>query len=380
MNVTKRQLGVNYLAGTGLILSAVLLIQGAMLLRAGGHGFGLLTGLVPSVSLISVRLWLDDSRLDDDQIWRIATWGGLGIACLTLANTGILLVHEFVTPVLNTMATMLIANVGAGGVAGILIGWSREHARTTRQLSEKNAVLTRVLRHDIRNAAGIILGSADIIRADDPDIAEELTPIQRKAEELIELGDAARYIDETIDPADRLGPVDAVPLIERRVDRIAAENPGATIETRLTRSAWVHADELLGVVVRELLENAVEHAGSGTPHVQVSIGDNPIRDQVTITVSDDGPGVPERELLLLSSGEEAQLEHSLGTGLWLVKWLVQRFNGSLSIESGEGDGTDVEVRLPRGRRPGDSANRPTDTAVYAVGERSVDSGGGMSTP
>jgi signal transduction histidine kinase len=87
----------------------------------------------------------------------------------------------------------------------------------------------------------------------------------------------------------------------------------------------------------------------------VTIALRPEDDAVVIAVSDTGIGIPaeEQERLFsrffrstLAVAEEIQ---GTGLGLTLVQSVVDRHGGTVEIDSVEGEGTTVTVRLPQAR-------------------------------
>jgi len=101
---------------------------------------------------------------------------------------------------------------------------------------------------------------------------------------------------------------------------------------------------LLRVLLRNLLENSVKYTAPGTS-VQVSITDEP--GGVCLSVSDDGPGIPEQELEKVSErfyrplGTQAS---GSGLGLSIVKRIAELHHTSLQIAPGsEGRGLRVTV-------------------------------------
>jgi signal transduction histidine kinase len=101
---------------------------------------------------------------------------------------------------------------------------------------------------------------------------------------------------------------------------------------------------VLELVVSNLLENALVHAAEdGEP---VTLSATATEDEVAITVSDDGPGIPENELETIERGTETDLVHGSGLGLWIVTWGVRHLGGDVTFDSDD-DGTTVRVTIPR---------------------------------
>jgi len=118
-------------------------------------------------------------------------------------------------------------------------------------------------------------------------------------------------------------------------------------------------DDLL-TVLGNLLDNSVEACAYGG-HVSVTVAEGPaaIGSEVTVTVEDDGVGIPAdlRERVFTPGfSSKATLPGPLSTGrgigLTLVKRIAQRHGGSVQIDSNReaGNGARIVVRLPVGRQ------------------------------
>ncbi|MFD9614550.1 MacS family sensor histidine kinase [Streptomyces sp. NPDC059083] len=98
------------------------------------------------------------------------------------------------------------------------------------------------------------------------------------------------------------------------------------------------ARELAGAV-GAALDNVRVHAGEGA-HAWILIEDWP--DEVIVTVRDDGPGIPEGRLA------EAWGEGRMGVAL-SIRGRLRDLGGSAELISVPGQGTEVELKVPRGK-------------------------------
>jgi signal transduction histidine kinase len=77
--------------------------------------------------------------------------------------------------------------------------------------------------------------------------------------------------------------------------------------------------------------------------VSVTVSDDTTENGVSVTVSDDGPGLPAEEQTVLERGYETPLAHSSGLGLWFVNWVVTGIGGR--VDATVDDGTTVTLSL-----------------------------------
>jgi signal transduction histidine kinase len=122
---------------------------------------------------------------------------------------------------------------------------------------------------------------------------------------------------------------------------LSADLPAAPIE--------VLADPAdLDRVVTNLVGNAVKYTEAGS--VRVSLARD--GDRVRLAVADTGIGIPEESIPKLfqefyrAKNAKALDEAGTGLGLTIVKDLVDRYGGQVSVESQEGVGTTFTVVLP----------------------------------
>lgn len=355
MHVTKETLGVGYLVGTGVALSAVLLVRLAVGRPDAVDLIGTTTGLFLSVALAYAGYWFAGSELDGDHVWTVSKWGGFGVGLVTLASLLVGLMGV-VDPSMHFRSNLVVSNVAAGGVVGVLVGGIRELKTEHEQslaLNQRNVVLNRVLRHNIRNDVNTILGYADQLEEElesgRASTNGEIEVIKGRARSVAALSEKARRIEE--DFTREWGtpkPVDVVALTERGLDNIRKRYPEPDIELTGPDQLWARASNGVEVIVENLVENAVVHGAEGSA-VEVSVGTE--GGWAEIRIADNGEGIPQEEIAVLVAGKETPLNHGNGLGLWLVKWLVDSYGGKLSFGENEPTGSIVRVRLPKATRP-----------------------------
>jgi PAS domain S-box-containing protein len=212
-------------------------------------------------------------------------------------------------------------------------------------------VLTRVLRHNLRNDLNVVQGHLSLLL----DQIEESTSrnhahqAQEKLEALLDLSETVRLVDKTVQAASEAEPTDPPTLsdlLAREVEQIreAYSDVTVTLETATdTRVETTHLD----VAIRELLCNAVEHNDSDQPHVTVRTTDDDADGEfVTVEIEDDGPGIPDLEQEVLERGKETELKHGRSLGLWMVNWVVTHEGGTLTIQEASEDGSVVALSVP----------------------------------
>ncbi|MDY6780114.1 MAG: ATP-binding protein, partial [Halobacteria archaeon] len=134
------------------------------------------------------------------------------------------------------------------------------------------------------------------------------------------------------------------------LDQLQQRYPDTEFENNVPEDCSVEGHKLIPYAVKNVLENAVEHNDKEVPRVEVDLDESSPDGNggfVTLRIADNGPGLPEEEKRVMEAGEEGQLEHSSGVGLWLVQWIVETSDGDISVEDREPDGTVVSMSLRR---------------------------------
>lgn len=116
--------------------------------------------------------------------------------------------------------------------------------------------------------------------------------------------------------------------------------------------AEVNATEFCRVI-SNLINNSVEAAPNGNGRIIVSIN---LSDKfITITISDNGKGIPDFILTKLGQEgvtfEKTGTESGTGLGIYHAKKTIEGFGGTFEIKTKLGFGTDIIIKLLAGKAP-----------------------------
>ncbi len=149
-----------------------------------------------------------------------------------------------------------------------------------------------------------------------------------------EVIDLTVFLDAIVDEYDQK-------LVENKIFFERTENP--------PNLNFVSDPRLLHIIISNLLSNAVKYVPpEGKIKYQYELIDN----EIIITVSDSGIGIPADELGKLFTkffrARNAYSHQAVGTGLglYIVKQSVQKLGGTIVVTSQENIGTSFRVRLP----------------------------------
>lgn len=204
--------------------------------------------------------------------------------------------------------------------------------------------------HELRTPLTTMSGVAAMFAARWSEMSTE--QIQESIDALGRQGERARVlIENLLDLAKldrgaaeiKLEPVTVGVAVKRALE-IAPEPDGKTVEIQVDDQASVLADpDRLEQVLTNLLTNAYRYGGE-----RIMIGSTMSLGEVILTVSDDGPGVPEdlvpNVFQPLTRGRDSRGLGS-GLGLAIVQRLVEAFGGKITCESNQPRGARFNVRL-----------------------------------
>jgi heavy metal sensor kinase len=115
---------------------------------------------------------------------------------------------------------------------------------------------------------------------------------------------------------------------------------------------------LLGQLVDNLVDNACKHS---PPHTPIGVQLTAEAGFVTLTVEDQGDGIPAEDLphifepFYRSARDRRRGRAGVGLGLAVAQRIATAFGGSVGVQSHDGKGSRFTVRLPRADRKSDKS-------------------------
>ena len=259
--------------------------------------------------------------------------------------------------------------LGSTGKVAILIFDDSE----MRRLDSIRRDFVANISHELKTPIGAlsILSEAVLEASDDPEaITRFATRMQTEAKRLTELVqeiiNLSRLQDD--DPLKRGSEVVMQDVITDAMDQnnTTAQKRNINIEfggTSSSEQLIVFGDRYqLTVALHNLIENAINYSPDNT---QVAIGLSKNGELCEVTVSDQGIGIPEKDIERIFERfyrvDPARSRETGGTGLGLsiVKHIIANHGGDVSVWSKEGSGTTFTIRLPLNHSGNDNQKENT---------------------
>ncbi len=227
--------------------------------------------------------------------------------------------------------------------------------------------LSSGMAHHLNNLFAVILGRVELLmgKVQEQSVRRSLEIIQRTAQDGAEVVRRVQRFSR-VQPVSDAVAVDLNQLVHEVVE--------------LTRPRWQDEAQLRGSRIEVALETGTVGAAAGEPaplrevlmNLLLNAADSITQagkitlrtwmkdDRVYCSVTDTGSGMPEEvrrralEPFFTTKGPKAT-----GLGLSVAYGTVQRYGGTLTVESNEGQGTSVEVSLPTASAAASVAKTPT---------------------
>jgi signal transduction histidine kinase len=271
-------------------------------------------------------------------------------------RTGLILDYA-VVPLPNAQTMLTFVNI-------------TDSARVERALTDKNDALQKAdalkndfvkhVSYELRTPLTNIIGFADLLKTT---TTGPLNPRQTEYVDHIATSSSVllMIVNDILDLATvdagimklEVSEIDIAELLDearlQMTDRLAEADLKLVIEAAPDLGRFVADRQRVRQILSKLLANAANYAPEGS---QVRLACRREDGFVLFTVSDRGPGIPKHMLRTIFSRFETHgsggRRRGAGLGLSIVDSFVSLHNGTVEIESSEGQGTAITCRLPAG--------------------------------
>jgi PAS domain S-box-containing protein len=221
--------------------------------------------------------------------------------------------------------------------------------------------------HELRTPLTTVVGFVKLLR-ENPDLSsreqrEMLTTVEQQTDDIVaiveDLLTAAQAESGSLVVSNQ--PFDLAAEVSRAIVGLERRHEGR-LDASLNRAVVFADPTRVRQIVRNLVSNAIGHGGPN-----ISVGIERTSDQVTVRVTDDGPGLAsgddKRVFEAFQRGRSGGRTGSVGLGLTISRHLAREMGGDLTYRRDGGD-TCFELTLPAapGAQPRSSGSAPATTS------------------
>lgn len=204
--------------------------------------------------------------------------------------------------------------------------------------------------HELRNPLAIIRVLAEEVKS-------EQEPGSRSAQNASDIVAETKRLGEmvshflSLSRAPQKGEATSIADLREEIERVVQlVKKGAPATLRIGTELPMNAvrakvdGQALRQVLLNLLLNAQEAIGEREGKIKVILSTR--RDVAEVTIQDNGPGIPKRELARVFEPFYSTKRTGTGLGLAICRSIVENFGGEIRLSSRQNEGTQVVMELP----------------------------------
>jgi two-component system, NtrC family, sensor histidine kinase HydH len=237
---------------------------------------------------------------------------------------------------------------------GVIEQRAREQRELSEQLSQTERLaalgeMVAAVSHEIKNPLGIIQSTSELLGGTQGNNETQKRLSKIILEESVRLNQiVTEFLDFSRPQTLNLRECHLEEIIRKNLTFIRPEldKKGITLKENLNgRSLRLMADqELLYLAILNILLNAMQSMEDGGA-IDVRVDEE--KGYYRLEIEDKGYGISEENAKRVFDPFFTTKEKGSGLGLPIVKKIIEGHKGTIDIRSREGEGTKVEVRLPR---------------------------------
>ncbi len=224
----------------------------------------------------------------------------------------------------------------------LLINHTTEALERTEMMSREE-FLHSLLRHDVGNKTQIAKGYLELMRNkyEDEDFIDKTIDAINRTQEIIDKINQIRKVGRK----EELGKINVKNVLDSVLSEYDTQLKEHEVEVRVEGSdSVVKGNVLLEEFFSNMIENSIRH--SGCEVIRIDIQDE--EDRCLCIYEDDGKGLSDGEKdKIFERGYKKGDKAGSGLGMFLVKEIVESFNGSIKVKDSDMGGVRFEVKLKK---------------------------------
>ncbi|MFW5946466.1 MAG: PAS domain S-box protein [Candidatus Natronoplasma sp.] len=212
-----------------------------------------------------------------------------------------------------------------------------------KEVEERKEFLHSMICHDVGNKTQIAKAYLKLLKEtyEDEELVDKTVKVINQTQEIIEKVDKLRRVEEQ----ENIREVPIEPLREEVLSKYETHLEDMDIDLEVEREEiQVKAGPLLETLFFNLIENSIRHSGCEKIRIRVLSED----DKGLIIFEDDGVGIPdEKKEKILEKGFKQGKSGGSGLGLYLVKKVIDSYDGRLEVKDSELGGVRFDIYLER---------------------------------
>lgn len=224
---------------------------------------------------------------------------------------------------------------------------------TLKKLQQRNQELDQILyraSHDLKSPVTSIFGLLDLLKGEGLTESQDIicNHIFQRTTHMVALLNSLNMLAQAAFDSIDVKPVNVQSVVSNAIARMSTHQKfkDATFEVRVPNDLQFNGDELkLGIIITCLVDNALSFCSIQTS--KILIGAHCKDSVLEIFVADDGegihPDIKTRIFEMFYRGSERS--QGAGLGLYIVKSIVDRLEGTVAVESEPGK-TIFTIALP----------------------------------
>lgn len=228
----------------------------------------------------------------------------------------------------------------------LIVGAARDITEE-KEAKEREEFLHTLLRHDIRNKVQVVHGYLQLLEEDES-LSDKSREFLEKAlkgnKEGIELMQKLRLMLKAKEEKKEV--VDLISTVEEAVNasKSVVKNKSMEINLECLEEVEVLGGPLLEQVFTNLIENSAFHSKGDEIRISCEINEQ----EVVCIIEDDGIGIPDKiKDEIFERGFTTDKDGGSGLGMFLVKMLLNSYDGSIEVKDSELGGARFDVHLKR---------------------------------